>query len=362
MPSCTTSEPPPRCVRHASRPVHVLPLDSGQRRLPLCRPRVNLQSNLANDLSSVPTTPNYSFITPDVCDDGHDADSTCESNYSRHGGYTGINEFLSSVVPMITNSAAYKQDGLLIVTFDESAERRHVLLRRGCRPRGRWSAARHRGGPGGGKIGAVLMSPLHHAGHGLDDALQPIFDARQRRGRLRPVAPGLRGRHHPIRLGHLRRAGVEQQQLHSSSTSSSTPSSSSSTTSTPVSNTSSSSTTSATTTTTTTSPPATSTTSKPACVASTIPKKIKKLPASVVLRGVTVTGAGKAKHKLKFTALHAAKLKLVFKPKSGHAARQSHSLAACHSYAYTLPAGHGTITITITVSVGKHAATVVKHV
>jgi hypothetical protein len=37
---------------------------------------VSLQTNLATDLQSVATTPNFSFITPNLCDDGHDGDGT----------------------------------------------------------------------------------------------------------------------------------------------------------------------------------------------------------------------------------------------------------------------------------------------
>lgn len=71
---------------------------------------------LSADLASISTTPNYVFITPNLCNDGHDVD--CVNG--KPGGYASINEFLKEWVPKITNSAAFKKDGLLIVTFDEA--------------------------------------------------------------------------------------------------------------------------------------------------------------------------------------------------------------------------------------------------
>ena len=71
---------------------------------------------LSADLASIATTPNYVFITPNLCNDGHDTD--CVNG--KPGGYESINDFLKEWVPKITHSAAFKKDGLLIVTFDES--------------------------------------------------------------------------------------------------------------------------------------------------------------------------------------------------------------------------------------------------
>jgi hypothetical protein len=85
---------------------------------------VNLDDNLVNDLKSIDTTPNFVFITPNLCDDGHDGDGTgaagkgCKSG--APGGLTSIDAFLKKWVPIIQASAAYKQDGLIIINFDES--------------------------------------------------------------------------------------------------------------------------------------------------------------------------------------------------------------------------------------------------
>jgi hypothetical protein len=84
---------------------------------------VNLE-NLTKDLASVSTTPNYVFITPNLCDDGHDGSgtgapgTTCANG--KPGGLTSIDAFLQTWVPRIMASPAYQEDGLLIITFDES--------------------------------------------------------------------------------------------------------------------------------------------------------------------------------------------------------------------------------------------------
>lgn len=77
---------------------------------------VNLDKNLQNDLASVSTTANFSFITPSLCDDGHDAPCVV----GRPGGLVSADAFLQKWIPIITASPAYQQDGLIIINFDES--------------------------------------------------------------------------------------------------------------------------------------------------------------------------------------------------------------------------------------------------
>ncbi|QBQ97231.1 alkaline phosphatase family protein [Paraburkholderia pallida] len=77
---------------------------------------VNL-NRLQNDLQLISTTANFNFITPNLCDDGHD--SPCVNG--QPGGLTSANAFLEKWVPIITASPAFKQDGLLIINFDESS-------------------------------------------------------------------------------------------------------------------------------------------------------------------------------------------------------------------------------------------------
>ncbi|KHK51166.1 phosphoesterase [Ralstonia sp. A12] len=85
---------------------------------------VNLDANLQNDLQKIETTPNFVFITPNLCDDGHDGDGTgakpCVNG--DKGGLTSINAFLKKWIPIIQASPAYQKDGLIIINFDESAD------------------------------------------------------------------------------------------------------------------------------------------------------------------------------------------------------------------------------------------------
>ena len=65
-------------------------------------------STLATDLKSAGTTPNYAWITPNMCNDMHDCSVS-----------TG-DTWLKNNVPAILNSAAYTtQNSLLMITWDE---------------------------------------------------------------------------------------------------------------------------------------------------------------------------------------------------------------------------------------------------
>ncbi len=81
----------------------------------LCNSQVVNYSKLATDLASISTTANLTFITPNLCDDGHDA--PCANG--QPGGLTSVNTWLQTAIPMIMASPAYKQDGLIIINFDE---------------------------------------------------------------------------------------------------------------------------------------------------------------------------------------------------------------------------------------------------
>jgi phospholipase C len=116
---------------------------------------VNLDK-LPADLRSADTTPNYSFITPNLCNDGHDA--RCIDG--KLGGYPAIEAFLHKWVPLIMDSPAYKKDGLLIVTFDESDSKGEDAASDCCAEQGLPGEPQLPGviGPGGGRVGAVLLS------------------------------------------------------------------------------------------------------------------------------------------------------------------------------------------------------------
>jgi hypothetical protein len=129
---------------------------------PGCDKNVVNLSRLDDDLRSASLTPQYSFITPDLCSDGHD--EAC-ANPQQKGGYEGINEFLEKWVPKILASPAYKQDGLLIITFDEAEDDDTACC---DEPTGPNTPRPGINGSGGGKVGAVLLSPLIEPGTTVD--------------------------------------------------------------------------------------------------------------------------------------------------------------------------------------------------
>jgi hypothetical protein len=138
---------------------------------PNCGAHVVNLAALDGDLANEQSTANYVFITPNLCHDGHD--EPCVDN--EPGGLISADKFLMQIVPKILNSPAYRHNGLLIVTFDEA----DVYIRKDKLESGDVSACcdeppgpnTHSGmvydsvddgpgivGPGGGRIGAVLLS------------------------------------------------------------------------------------------------------------------------------------------------------------------------------------------------------------
>lgn len=94
------------------------------------RPFTEMQSDLnANHVAR------YNFITPNLCDDMHDS---CGGNAIAHG-----DAWLSKTVPKIMNSAAYRNGGLILITWDE-------------------------GEGGDGPVGLIALSP-EAKGHGYQN-------------------------------------------------------------------------------------------------------------------------------------------------------------------------------------------------
>ena len=172
---------------------------------PSCQQDVVPLTDLEGDLGSAKSTPNLSFITPNLCNDGHDA--TCATG--GPGGLAGINAWLQAWVPKILDSPAFKKDGLLVVTFDEAEAVGDSADATTCCNTPTYpnvtSASSTGEGPGGGRIGAVLVSRFIKPGTTERDAVQPLRDAVQPRGRVRRETPGLRRAAGPavLRQGRL---------------------------------------------------------------------------------------------------------------------------------------------------------------
>jgi hypothetical protein len=76
-------------------------------------------SQLDADLSG--ETPNFAWITPNLCHQGHDC------------SVSSGDQWLAEIVPKITESDAWKQDGVLFIVWDEdekksASENRVALL------------------------------------------------------------------------------------------------------------------------------------------------------------------------------------------------------------------------------------------
>ena len=119
-------------------------------------------SHLRVDLRRRGTTPNYAFITPNLCHDGHD--EPCVTG--APGGMKSANKWLRARMPKILRSPAFKDRGLLIVTFDEAEGEGADADSSACcneQPGPNLIPPHTPGGlhpgPGGGRIGAVMVSP-----------------------------------------------------------------------------------------------------------------------------------------------------------------------------------------------------------
>jgi phosphatidylinositol-3-phosphatase len=124
--------------------------------------------HLARDLKREATTPRFGFITPNLCNDGHDG--TCagpNSTGGRVGGLTGADEFLRAWMPLILSSPAYTHgDMLVVITFDESDVGGPGADEACCNEHpgpntnapGNAGASTDSAAPGGGQIGALLLN------------------------------------------------------------------------------------------------------------------------------------------------------------------------------------------------------------
>jgi hypothetical protein len=75
-----------------------------------------LPTQLLSDLNSVSTASNYMWLTPNLCDDGHDVCAPLNKTVSQQ------NQYLSLLVPLILKSAIFRtQRAALFITWDESA-------------------------------------------------------------------------------------------------------------------------------------------------------------------------------------------------------------------------------------------------
>jgi phosphatidylinositol-3-phosphatase len=117
-----------------------------------CGTNVVELARLASDLRAAHSTASLSFIVPNLCHDGHDR--SCANG--EMGGLAAADRFLATWVPRIIHAPAFS-DGLLVIVFDEAGSDASACCGEISGPN-----AEHPGvaGPGGGRTGAVLLSPF----------------------------------------------------------------------------------------------------------------------------------------------------------------------------------------------------------
>jgi phospholipase C len=85
-----------------------------------CPPQVTSLANWTTDMAG--TVPRFVWITPDMCHDGHDCSNAV------------ADDWLSQMVPLIMDMSAWKDNGLLIITWDEGTGNDNQVLTMVIRP------------------------------------------------------------------------------------------------------------------------------------------------------------------------------------------------------------------------------------
>src|SRR5262249_53169947 len=98
------------------------------------------------------TRPNWTHIPPNGCHSGHD--EPCVDG--TRGGLAAADRWLQAAVPGILSSAAFRHDGMLVITFDEAEDDAGGC----CTPRPPNVERAGRTGRGGGRVGALVLAPF----------------------------------------------------------------------------------------------------------------------------------------------------------------------------------------------------------
>lgn len=126
------------------------------------------QPQLDTDLASIATTPQWNYISPNLCDDAHDGNELQNCSDGGKGGLPRADQWARAHIPQILASPAFKKDGLLILTVDEGSEAASccnepksrnlpLTVDNGSLSSGDFGTT---AGRGGGQIGTVMISPF----------------------------------------------------------------------------------------------------------------------------------------------------------------------------------------------------------
>jgi hypothetical protein len=136
-----------------------------------CAANVGPLARLPRDLAVASSTPNLSFISPSLCNDGHDM-----SCAGRPAGPAAEDTWLRTWVPLIMESAAYQQGGAILIVNDEADGDTRACCNERSGPnvtapglppsaaKDGTFAAGPGDGRGGGRIGALVLSPFVRPG------------------------------------------------------------------------------------------------------------------------------------------------------------------------------------------------------
>ena len=121
-------------------------------------------ASLKGDLATAKSTPSFSYIVPDRCHDGNPTPCTA----GAPAGMAPAEAFLKQVVPEVTASKAYRQNGLLVITVDQAPATGAFADSSACCGQPLFPNAPSKtlaGSPrGGGAVGALLLSPYVKGG------------------------------------------------------------------------------------------------------------------------------------------------------------------------------------------------------
>jgi hypothetical protein len=122
-------------------------------------------SSLKADLASAKRTPSFSYIVPGRCDDGN----AIPCAPGQAAGMAAADGFLQKVIPEILGSKAYKENGLLVITVDEAPSSGEYADSSSCCGQPTFpnlpAPTGAIGKPGGGQVGALLLSPFIKGGN-----------------------------------------------------------------------------------------------------------------------------------------------------------------------------------------------------
>jgi phosphatidylinositol-3-phosphatase len=124
---------------------------------------------LKSDLQSAKSTPSFAYVVPDRCHDGNP--TPCAPG--APAGMEAADGWLKQVVPEILGSKAYKANGLLAITVDEAPSSGEYKDSSSCCGQPAFpnlpAPTGGIGPPGGGQVGALLLSPFVKGGDLVQD-------------------------------------------------------------------------------------------------------------------------------------------------------------------------------------------------